>query len=35
MALPRKTRPAERIRLGDQVLQDRSGPPGQDPILLT
>jgi hypothetical protein len=31
---PRKTRPAERIGLGDQVVQDRSGPPGQDPPLL-
>jgi hypothetical protein len=31
---PRKTRPAERIGLGDQVVQDRSGPPGQDPRLL-
>jgi hypothetical protein len=29
-AAPRKTRPAERNRLGDQVVQDRSGPPGQD-----
>jgi hypothetical protein len=34
-AAPRKTRPAERNRLGDQVVQDRSGPPGQDPLLLT
>jgi hypothetical protein len=33
--VPRKTRPAERNRLGDQVVQDRSGPPGQDPLLLT
>jgi len=31
---PRKTRPAERNRLGDQVVQDRSGPPGQDVRLL-
>jgi hypothetical protein len=31
---PRNTRPAERARLGDQVVQDRSGPPGQDPRLL-
>jgi hypothetical protein len=34
-ATPRRTRPAERARLGDQVVQDRSGPPGQDPLLLT
>jgi len=34
-APPRKTRQAERIRLGDQVAQDRSEPPGQDPLLLT
>jgi hypothetical protein len=34
-AAPRKTRPAERSRLGDQVVQDRSGPPGQDQFLLT
>jgi hypothetical protein len=34
-AAPRKTRPAERDRLGDQVVQDRPGPPGQDPLLLT
>jgi hypothetical protein len=34
-ATPRRTRPAERTRLGDQVVQDRSGPPGQDPHLLT
>jgi hypothetical protein len=27
---PRKTRPAERHRRGDQVVQDRSGPPEQD-----
>jgi hypothetical protein len=33
-ATPRKTRPAKRIWLGDQVVQDRSGPPGQDPRLL-
>jgi hypothetical protein len=33
-ALPRKTRPAERFRLGNQVVQDRWGPPGQDAILL-
>jgi hypothetical protein len=32
---PRKTRPAERTRLGDQVVQDRSGPPGQYAQLLT
>jgi hypothetical protein len=32
---PRRTRPARRIWLGDQVVQDRSGPPGQDPLLLT
>jgi hypothetical protein len=32
---PHKTRPAERMRLGDQVIQDRSGPPEQDPLLLT
>jgi hypothetical protein len=32
---PRKTRPAKRIWLGDQVVQDRSGPPEQDPVLLT
>jgi hypothetical protein len=31
---PRKTRPAERIGLGDQVVQDRSGPPKQDALLL-
>jgi hypothetical protein len=30
----RKTHPAERIGLGDQAIQDRSGPPGQDPPLL-
>jgi len=29
-APPRKTHPAERIGLGDQVVQDRLGPPGQD-----
>jgi hypothetical protein len=34
-AAPRMIRPAERNRLGDQVVQDRSGPPGQDPLLLT
>jgi hypothetical protein len=34
-ATPRKTRQAERKRLGDQVIQDRSGPPGQDVRLLT
>jgi hypothetical protein len=34
-ARPRKTHPAERIGLGDQVVQDRLGPPGQDPLLLT
>jgi hypothetical protein len=33
-ATPRRTRSAERIGLGDQVVQDRSGPPGQDPLLL-
>ena len=27
-ASPRKTRPAERIRFGDQAVQDRSGQPG-------
>jgi len=32
---PRKTHPAERIGLGDQAIQDRLGPPGQDPLLLT
>jgi hypothetical protein len=32
-APPRKTHPAERIRLGDQAIQDRLGPPGQDPLL--
>jgi hypothetical protein len=31
---PRKTRPGERNRLGDQVVQDRTGPPGQDKHLL-
>jgi len=31
---PCKTRPAERHRLGDQVIQDRSGPPEQDTNLL-
>jgi hypothetical protein len=34
-AMPRRTRSAERARLGDQVVQDRSGPSGQDPRLLT
>jgi hypothetical protein len=34
-AAPRKTRPAKRIWLGDQVVQDRSGPPEQDQLLLT
>ena len=29
-ARPRKTHPAERPGPGDQVVQDRSGPPGQD-----
>jgi hypothetical protein len=33
-AAPRKTRPAERLRFGDQVVQDRSGPPGQEALLL-
>jgi hypothetical protein len=33
-APPRKTRPAERNRLGDQVIQDRLGSPGQDALLL-
>jgi hypothetical protein len=33
-ATPCKTRPAERARLGDQVVQDRSGPPKQDALLL-
>jgi hypothetical protein len=28
-ATPRKTRPAERIWLGDQAVQHRSGPPGR------
>ena len=32
---PCKTRAAEWSRLGDQVAQDRSGPPGQDALLLT
>jgi hypothetical protein len=32
---PRKTRPAERIRLGDQAVQDRSGQPGSDSVLPT
>ena len=32
-AVPRRTRSAERSRLGDQVVQDRSGPPGQDTVL--
>jgi hypothetical protein len=31
---PRKTRPAERFRSGDQVVQHRSGPPGQDTLPL-
>ena len=31
---PRKTRLAQRLRLGDQVVQDRSGPPEQDTHLL-
>jgi hypothetical protein len=34
-AQPRKTRPAERIGLGDQVVQDRSEPPEQNMLLLT
>lgn len=34
-ARPRKTCLAERIGLGDQVVQDRLGPPGQDSLLLT
>jgi Formate--tetrahydrofolate ligase len=34
-AQPRKTCPAERIGFGDQVVQDRSGPPEQDTLLLT
>jgi hypothetical protein len=34
-APPRKTHPAERIGLGDQAIQDRLGPPGQDPPLPT
>ncbi len=34
-APPRKTHPAERIRPGDQVAQDRSELPGQDLLLLT
>jgi hypothetical protein len=34
-AVPRRTRSAERSRLGDQVVQDRSGPPGQDTVLHT
>jgi hypothetical protein len=34
-ATPRKTRPAKRIWLGDQVVQDRPGPPEHDPVLLT
>lgn len=32
---PWKTRPAERPGLGDQVVQDRAGPPEQDALLLT
>ena len=31
--VPCKTRPAERSRLGNQVAQDRLGPPGQDTSL--
>jgi hypothetical protein len=31
----RKTRPAERMRLGDQAVQDRSGQPGSDSVLPT
>ncbi|MGH9259860.1 MAG: hypothetical protein ACRD08_08190, partial [Acidimicrobiales bacterium] len=31
-APPRKTHPAERIGLGDQAIQDRLGPPEQDPL---
>jgi len=34
-AAPRKTRPAEQNPPGDQVIHDRSGPPGQDPLLPT
>jgi hypothetical protein len=34
-APPRKTHPAERIGLGNQAIQDRLGPPGQDPPLPT
>jgi hypothetical protein len=34
-ARSRKTHPAERIKPGDQVVQDRLGPPEQDPPLLT
>jgi hypothetical protein len=34
-AQPRKTYLAERTGLGDQVVQDRLGPPGQDSLLLT
>jgi hypothetical protein len=34
-AAPRKTRPAERVRLGNQVVQDRSGPPRQEHLLPT
>jgi hypothetical protein len=33
-APPCRTRPAERIGLGDQVIQDRWGPPGRNPLLL-
>jgi len=33
-ARPRKTRPAERSKLGNQVVQDRSGPPGRPYVLL-
>jgi hypothetical protein len=34
-AAPRRTRPAEWSRLGDQVVQDRSEPPWQDKVLRT
>src|SRR5215211_4222418 len=33
-ARPWKTRPAERSKLGNQVVQDRSGPPGRPYVLL-
>jgi hypothetical protein len=33
-APPRKTRPAKRAGLGDQVVQDRSGPPERGSLLL-